>query len=67
MLARCFTILVVALLTLSCSAPPEKEHQLALQALLAARTADTTEYAPEELVGAEAGHAGYHSPRAPRA
>jgi hypothetical protein len=41
MFARCFTVIVVALLTLSCSAPPEKEHQQALQALLAARTADT--------------------------
>ncbi|HVQ43174.1 MAG TPA: DUF4398 domain-containing protein [Vicinamibacterales bacterium] len=59
MLARCFTILVVALLTLSCSAPPEKEHQLALQALLAARTADTTDYAPEELAAAETALASY--------
>ena len=59
MFARCFTILVVALLTLSCSAPPEKEHQLALQALLAARTADTTTYAPEELAAAEAALASY--------
>ena len=59
MLERCFTILVVALLTLSCSAPPEKEHQLALQALLAARTPDTTAYAPGELAAAEASLASY--------
>ena len=59
MLARCFTVLVVALLTLSCSAPPEKEHQLALQALLAARTADTTTYAPDELAAVEAALASY--------
>lgn len=59
MLERCFTILVVALLTLSCSAPPEKEHQLALQALLAARTADTATYAPQELAGAEAALVSY--------
>ncbi len=59
MFARCFTILVVALLTLSCSAPPEREHQQALQALLAARTPDTAAYAAEELAAAEAALASY--------
>ena len=50
---------VAALLTLSCSAPPEKEHQLAMQALAAARTADTAVYATEELAAAEAALASY--------
>jgi hypothetical protein len=59
MFARCFTILVVALLTLSCSAPPEKEHEQALQALAAARTPDTAVYAPEELAAAEAALTSY--------
>jgi hypothetical protein len=59
MFARCFTILIVALLTLSCSAPPEKEYQQAVQALAAARTADTTAYAAEELAAAEAALASY--------
>jgi hypothetical protein len=59
MVARRFTILAVALLTLSCSAPPEKEHLLALEALSAARTPDTTAYAAEELAAAEAALASY--------
>jgi hypothetical protein len=59
MFARCFTISVAALLTLSCSAPPEKEHQLAIQALAAARTADTTAYAVDELAAAEAALVSY--------
>jgi hypothetical protein len=59
MFARCFTVLVVAFLTLSCSAPPEKEHQLAVQALTAARTPDTLAYASEELAAAEAALASY--------
>lgn len=59
MFARSVTVLVVALLTLSCSAPPEKEHLLALEALAAARTPDATVYAAEELAAAEAALAAY--------
>jgi hypothetical protein len=59
MFARCVTILLVALLTPSCSAPPEKEYQQALQALASARTADTAAYATDELAAAEAALAAY--------
>jgi len=51
--------LLAALLTLSCAAPPEKEHQQAVQALAAARTPDAAAYAAEELTAAEVALAGY--------
>ena len=59
MLARCSTVIFVAFLTIGCSAPPDKEHQQALQAVAAARTPDAVAYAADELAAAENALAAY--------
>jgi hypothetical protein len=57
--ARRFALLCLATLTLSCSEPPEKEHQQALDALTAARAAEADTYAPQELAEAQNSLTGY--------
>ncbi len=52
-MVRRLSIAVVAIVCLSCSAPPDKERHQAEGALAAARAADAAIYAPDELKAAE--------------
>ncbi len=59
MLRRLALVIAIAVATLHCSAPPDKERHQAEGALAAARAADASTYAPEELKAAEAALAQY--------
>lgn len=63
---RRFTVLVLTILTLSCSSPPDKERQQAADAVAAARAQEAALYAPAELAAAEEALAGYDAAVAQR-